>query len=162
MVQVLDRGRPAGATVWRRASLTGVAKSSRLYVVLYSAGDAFLDDIQLLPGATAESGPNAVQNGDFESDLSGPWRIPPLYSLTATSTEYQHAGSRSLHLISSGAPTGRDSIITQDLLPITTGGTYTLSFWYLPATNSIELAVRLEDNSLTIRTNLLYIRPPYY
>src|SRR6266566_3288691 len=54
-------------------------------------------------GSQPEVGPNLVVNGDFESDLSGPWNVSTNNAGSTISTSVSHSGSGSLHLVSTVA-----------------------------------------------------------
>jgi hypothetical protein len=127
---------------WRFASYTGVNSSTRLLIFLGAAGDIYIDDLMLVPGTVPAVGENVIRNGDFESELSGPWVISPNHSNSYISTEIRRAGQGSLHLIATSAGTSQATAIHQDTLPIQTNTVYTLSFWYLPTTNATNLTLR--------------------
>lgn len=63
-------------------------------------------------------------------------------------------GSGSLSLVARGTPGGAASVVTQEMLPITTNTIHTLSFWYLPTTNNLRLTLRLSDNTLNSTVEL--------
>ena len=134
-------GQPIGAAIavgtnsllpppqWRYVTASGNATSTRLYVYLQSAGDVYVDDIQVVPGPVAEVGVNSVQNGDFESAFPGAWTVSPNLTASAVSTAVKHSGAASLHVISSAPGTTQGSSIWQDLSPaLVVGQPYTLSF----------------------------------
>lgn len=67
-----------GADGWRKVVVTGVSTvtspSSNFYIYLPDNGDAYLDDVRLVAGTSEDlAKPNLLQNGDFESALTGPW-----------------------------------------------------------------------------------------
>ena len=129
---------------WVHVVATGTASSSSLYLYLQSAGDVFLDDLQLVAGGVAETGPNLLANGDFESTLSGPWVVSPNHAASALSTDIKHSGSASLHLVASSGGSTRESSIYQNISPaLVPNDAYTLSFWYRQSTNGGPLTVRL-------------------
>src|SRR4030095_14132357 len=117
---------------WRYVSASGTASSSTLYIYLTNPGEAYIDDIKLVAGSVAESGPNLLVNGDFESGLSTNWAVSQTFSGSDTSTTARHGGLQSLHLVSSGAGSSRNTSVYQDILPyLTLGEPYTLSYSYL-------------------------------
>jgi hypothetical protein len=135
---------------WRRISVTANAGGSRLLLYLDNVGDVYVDDISLVEGSIPENGPNLVQNGDFETDLSGPWIVSGTNANSAISTDFSHAGNSSLHLFANGqgaAATNRS--IWQDLV-IVTNSQYTLSLWYLPTTNANTLTARLNLGGVVV------------
>jgi len=119
--------------VWRHFSFTGVPATNLLFMYLNSIADVYLDDIFLVQGAVPEFGPNLLQDGDFESPLSGPWMLGTNYLGSSISTDVSHSGSGSLHLIgsASGGQVARLSL-SQQAAPLVPGTNYTMSFWYLP------------------------------
>ena len=149
------RARAQGASPWRFAHVTGNARSSRLYIFLNKAGTVLIDDIKLVAGPEAGVGANHVFNGDFESALDDAWIVPPNYRNTMISTTMALTGNGSLSLAANGPSIGLTTVILQDMLPITTNTTYTLSHWYLTGTNNLDLTVRLSDNSLSSTVSIL-------
>lgn len=136
---------------WVQVVAQGTASSSSLYVYLESAGDLYLDDLRMVPGSVPDVGPNSIQNGDFESPLSGPWVVSPNHAGSALSTTIKRSGSASLHLVASSGGTTRASSIYQELSPaLVSGQPYTLSFWYRQSTNGGPLTLRLSGRGLTV------------
>lgn len=146
------------APQWVRVSATGIPRASGsppLYLYLQSAGDLYVDDVSVVAGSVAESGVNVVTNGGFESALT-PWIIGSEgnNSASVVSTSFKHSGTSSLHLIASSGGTTQNSAIWQDFSSrLTTGATYTLSFWYRQNTNGGPLTVRFSGNGITLTTN---------
>lgn len=136
-----------GVTVptWYYTQLTGVASNSgTLYIYLNGAGDAYLDDISLVAGSVAGVGSNLLANGNFETGNLNPWRTSTDFTNSAVSSNYAHAGNYSLHLIATSSGSGSGDSLYQTNIPgITNGLTYTLSYWYMPASNSRMLTTRL-------------------
>lgn len=145
---------PPATPQWTFFSATGTASTSLLYIYLQSAGDVYLDDIQLVPGSVPGIGVNAVTDGDFESGFPGPWTVSPNLTSSVLSTSIKHSGNASLHVISTAAGATQSSAIWQILSPaLVTNGTYTLSFWYLPSTNGGPLTVRLSGSGTVATVN---------
>src|SRR5206468_1373588 len=122
---------------WRFYQFTGTpgANATNLTLYLGAAGEVFLDDLALVPGPTAENGGNLIRNGDFETGPAGSWQLAGNHAGFTTSTAAAHHGASSLRLIATG-PGNPTASISQELADVLSGGLYTLSFWYLPATNS--------------------------
>ena len=134
---------------------TGPATTSTLYLYLTSPGDVYLDDIKLVAGSVAGAGPNLLQNGDFETDLSPAWVVSPNHARSEITTNFQHSGASSLHLIATSGGTTRTNAIWQDISPaVHTGQTYTVSFWYLPGSIESTLTVRLSGSGLANNINI--------
>jgi hypothetical protein len=143
---------------WQYVTASGNATTARLYVYLQSAGDVYVDDIQVVPGSVAEVGVNSVQNGDFESAFPGAWTVSPNLTASAVSTAVKHSGAASLHVISSAPGTTQGSSIWQDLSPaLVVGQPYTLSFWYFQSSNGGPFTIRLSGSGITTAVN---IAPP--
>jgi regulation of enolase protein 1 (concanavalin A-like superfamily) len=134
-----------GGSGWRYFSYTGAALATRLLLFLEVVpGEAYIDDLQLVAGSVPGAGPNMLRNGDFEGPLTtnngGPWVFfgPYVTNSTIDST-VSHSGSSCLHFVCSFA--GGSSYMYQDV-PVT-NGTYSISYWYLQATNDTRLNTRL-------------------
>ncbi len=135
---------------WLHTTVTGAATTSRLYLYLNGTGDIYIDDIQLVAGSVAEMGPNLIQNGGFESPLDPAWPLPPQNAASAISSTTVHSGSGALHLVSTNTVVSLNTIFIQNITPaLTSGETYTLSYWYRPnpATTN-DLVLRLASSLL--------------
>ncbi|HWD18992.1 MAG TPA: lamin tail domain-containing protein [Verrucomicrobiae bacterium] len=138
------------APQWVHVTATGAASSSVLYIYLQSAGDIYVDDVQLVAGSVAEAGPNLVTDGDFESGFPGTaWHVSANLTASTASMDVKHTGANSLHAVSSSPGMTQSSAIWQTISPALTGnGTYTLSFWYLQSTNGGPLTLRLSGSGI--------------
>ncbi|HLH55778.1 MAG TPA: lamin tail domain-containing protein, partial [Verrucomicrobiae bacterium] len=144
---VLTNAAAAGPQ-WQYVVLTGTAPRPILLVGMHgTAGDVYVDDIKLVSGTVPEVGQNLLQDGDFESQLSGPWTVSPNLSNSVISTTVKHSGNASLHVIASSPGDTIGQTIWENTAAITTNGTYTLSYWYLPSTNGSQLLIRLSGSS---------------
>jgi hypothetical protein len=120
-----------------------------------TVGDVYLDDISLVAGNDPDVGANLLTNGDFESALIGPWIVGANHSGSSLSTVYKHGGKSSLHAVASSGGTTRASAIVQDLsTTLTSGASYTLSYWYLPNPAGGTLTLRLSGNGIKSTVNL--------
>ena len=125
------------------------ANSTRIYLYFGSAGEIHLDDLMLVSGSVAESGANLVNNGNFESALAGTWTISGDFASSALSTSIKRSGNSSLRMTATAAGGGNNDSIQQNFAAtLPSGGTYTLSYWYLQNTNGNPLIVRLASSSL--------------
>ena len=132
---------------WQYVTLTGVATKSILLIGMTTPGDVYVDDLKLVAGSVPEAGTNMLQDGDFESPLSGPWTVSTNMTNSGISTNFAHSGSASLHVVaSSGGPLIAEAI-WQNTLTLVTNATYTLSYWYLPSTDGSSLLIRLSGSS---------------
>ncbi|HUS34484.1 MAG TPA: putative Ig domain-containing protein, partial [Verrucomicrobiae bacterium] len=142
------------AITWRFVSMTGTASSSRIYVYLEAPGDVIMDDLQLVAGAVPATGPNLLNNGNFETALAGSWNISANHA-DSTLTNVAKSGVSALHAVATVGGTTQGSSIWQDITPaLTAGAEYTISYWYVPNTNNINLNVRLSGNGIIARTNI--------
>jgi hypothetical protein len=136
---------------WRFFSNTGTPSASttsticRVYMEI-GPSDIYIDDLSVVAGSVPGVGPNFIQNGDFEGPLTtsmgGPWAFSSsLVSNSVIDTTIKHSGNGSLHLIQTGA--GAAGHLFQNIaIP---PGTYTISYWYLPATNEYRLITYLSS-----------------
>jgi hypothetical protein len=138
---------PPGGPQWQYVTVTGTATSSRLYVYLNSGGDVYIDDMKLVAGGVPEIGANYIQNGDFESALTGPWTVTANCTGSAISAAVKHAGTGSLHLVCAAAGSSSGDSVSQFTTTLTTNAQYTLSYWYLSSTNGSGLTVRLSGST---------------
>jgi hypothetical protein len=122
--------------------------ASSFYFYLGSAGDIYLDDVKLVSGTVPGSGVNLLTNGDFETALSGYWTLSANFTTSALSTTVKHEGNASLHMVATAAGSGTGNAVIHALSPaLTSGSTYTLSFWYLQSTNGTPLTARVSNGS---------------
>jgi hypothetical protein len=139
---------------WTYFTATGTASSSLFYIYLQSAGDVYVDDIQLVAGSVPGAGANTLTDGDFESGFPGPWTVSANLTSSVLSPAIKHAGNTSLHLISTATGSTQSSAIWQTITPaLTANATYTLSFWYLPSTNGGPLTLRLSGSGTVATVN---------
>src|SRR5207247_1756837 len=103
----------------------------------------YIDDLNLVAGDTPDVGANNINNGDFETTFPGPWTVSANLTGSAASSAVKHSGNNSLHVVSSAAGTTLGSSIWQDMGPLVTNATHTLSYWYLPSTNGNVMTIRL-------------------
>ncbi len=168
---------PSGVPEWRFVSYTGFFSSSNLYAYLTAAGDAYLDDISLVPltnyfltnyttningsitNVTSNvqtlfsASTNVLRNGDFESGSFFPWVVTPnMINSTVTNT-YAYSGSNSLHMVSSGVGSTEGNSIYQRMSNLwfrfdNSTTRGTLSFWYLPSPTSGNIKLRLGGSGI--------------
>ncbi len=141
---------------WRYVTATGTASSSTIYIYLQNVGTAYIDDVKLVSGSVAGSGPNLLANGGFESGFPAPWGVSPNLSRSSLSSTVKHSGASGLQLISTAAGSNGPTSINQGISPsLTLGAPYTLSFWYLEGTNAGNLTVRLFGDGIVASVPLL-------
>ncbi len=140
---------------WVEAAATGTASTSLLYIYLQSAGDVYLDDLQLVAGTVPDVGANTLSDGGFESGFPGSvWTVSPNLTGSVLSAAIKHSGNAALHVVSSAAGTTKASSIYQTISPaLTTNAPYTLSYWYLQSTNGGPLTVRLSGSGIVDTVN---------
>ncbi len=142
------------APQWVYVTATGTASSSLFYIYLQSAGDVYVDDVATVAGSVPGVGVNVLTNGGFESPLAGTWTVSSNLTNSVISTAIKHSGNSSLHLVSMAAGTTQSSAIWQTISPaLTSGATYSLSFWYLQNTNGGPLTLRLSGSGIVATVN---------
>jgi uncharacterized protein (DUF1800 family) len=147
----------ATGPVWRKITVTGTGSSSKLYVYLSGAGDAYLDDFRLVAGASdTGTAPNLLINGDFEQPLAAAnWTTTTNTANSARTTDFVHGGNASFHLVQAAAGrTGTDAVVQTITTALNASTTYTLSFWYLAQSSSLQLTVRLSGSGITVTAPL--------
>jgi hypothetical protein len=137
---------------WRQATFNGQLQANNgtnFFLWLSAAGEVYIDDI-VLTYSNQPAGPNFLQNGDFESPLTGPWIIFG----TAAGTNHggsqivsgiSRTGNNSLRVVATGAGAVAGSgtnAIRQTYPSLPTNTTCTLTFWFLPGTNVPNINVR--------------------
>ena len=143
--------------VWRKVTITGTGSSSKLYVYLNGAGDAYLDDFRLVAGTTDNgTTANLLINGDFEQPLAtANWTTTTNTLNSARTTDYVHGGNASFHLVLNAAgSTGTDAVVQTIPTTLNASMPYTLSFWYLAQPSTRQLTVRLSGSGIAITVPL--------
>jgi hypothetical protein len=139
-------GRITHTSDWVYVTQTGVfptGVSPLIYVYQTGSGGGYLDDIRLVAGVVPESGANLIANGDFENaNLQPNWTVSPNLAGSTVTTTVRRVGSRSLRIVSTAGGSTQTNSIWQTVAGLAVGQTYTLSYWYLPATNSSPLVIR--------------------
>jgi uncharacterized protein (DUF1800 family) len=140
---------PPDAPAWIYVTATGPASTtSNLYVYLSGAGEGYIDDMKLVADAVPGSGTNLLVNGDFEQPLTNGWQTTADFTNSYVDNTVSHSGAGSLHLVATAAGAGSGDSIFQVVSRLTNGLTYTLSYWYRPATSSRTLTARLSGSLL--------------
>ena len=142
---------------WRKVSASGLGSASALFIYLDGAGEAFLDDVRLVEGASDDgTQPNLLRDGNFETALGSDWLISTNLLGSALTPDAQHGGDLSLHLVSTAAGTTQGSSVYQTITPaLSKTKTYTLSYWYLTsATETAQLTVRLSGSGIVTKIPL--------
>lgn len=139
---------PAPGPQWQYVTVTGAATKPILLVGMHgTAGDVYVDDLKLVHGSVPEVGVNLIQNGDFETALTGPWTVSANMASSVISTSTKHSGAASLHVIASSPGDTISQAIWENTGSIITNDTYTLSYWYPPSLNGSQLLIRLSGSS---------------
>jgi hypothetical protein len=154
-----DNARPSNwsdGTVWRHSTVAGTLNTfgTNFLIFMQGAGDVYVDDIMLVEGTNANVGPNLLQNGDFESPLSGPWFLATNMTDSAISTNVVHSGNASLHVVSSSAGSQFNNI-RQDITPPASNTPVTLSYWFRTAVaGNSNLTLRTSGGGLSTTANI--------
>jgi len=154
---------------WRQGVFSGRIQGppstpgTNLLIFLNSAGDLYIDDLVLVEGEVAGVGPNLLQNGGFETDLSPAWNAGGSHSASVIETGFSHTGNASLHIMSTG-PGSASSNIKQFLpAPPANNTYYTLTYWFYSTDNADSVFIRTTPGSLFVTsTNVPQeVLPPY-
>lgn len=137
---------------WVYVTQTGTlpANAGTFYLYLGSAGEIYVDDMMLVAGTVAESGVNLLANGNFETTLTGPWTLSANFTGSGLNTSVKRSGNSSLRLVATAAGAGNGNSISQTLAPaLTSGSTYTLSYWYRQNTTGTPFVARLSLSTVS-------------
>ncbi|MFM7556589.1 MAG: DUF1800 family protein [Verrucomicrobiota bacterium] len=148
---------PDTGPVWRKVTLTGTGSSSKLYVYLSGAGDAYLDDFRLVAGPTDNGvATNLIANPGFEQPLApANWTTTTNTANSARTTDFIRSGNASYHLVQVAAgSTGTDALVQTLPTTLNANATYTLSFWYLVQPSRLQLTVRLSGGGISLTVPL--------
>ncbi len=133
------------ATDWQFVSVTGEIVENWFYLYLEAPGEVHVDAIELVPGTEPGVGENMLLNGDFESELSGPWVVADNHADSRIVTDVSYSGNASLHVVADSGGSTLGSSISQNRHeeePTEEGELYTLSYRYLPNENGAPLTTR--------------------
>lgn len=145
----LEVDRVISRTDWQYVTQSGTLTSSKVYIYLTAVGNCYVDDIKLVRGDVAESGPNLMINGDFEAGLTG-WTIAPDFTNSVVTTEVKHSGTGALHLMASAAGTGDLDSVQREDLGLQSNQRYTLSYWYKGGNATVPpLLIRFSGNGIS-------------
>jgi hypothetical protein len=135
-------GGPTDTGPWHLIVTNGLVSGSNLVIWLDGSGDAYLDELSVVPQSGALAGLNIVSNGGFEEAFGNGWTfVGTNMAGSSIDTNVFHSGKSSLHVASTGA--GGTSKNIQQLLPAAAlGVTNTLSYWFRPGTSGTNLTVR--------------------
>ncbi len=143
---------------WIYTTATGTATATpSLYIFLSGAGECSVDDIKLVAGSAAGVGANLLLNGDFESPLStNDWRASADFTNSYVDNTMAKSGGSSLRVVATAAGAGNaDSVYQSPIAGLTNGQTFTVSYWYRPATRGRTLTVRLSGSLLVSNPDAL-------
>jgi uncharacterized protein (DUF1800 family) len=134
---------------WQHVVTTGIASSSTLYIYLNGPGDCYIDDLYLAKGSVAESGPNLLVNGTFDTALTS-WTLSTNLTDSVIDGSITHTGAGSLHVVATSAGTTKASSIWQTVShSLAANQVYTLSYWYKPGANrNVGLTIRLSGDGI--------------
>ncbi len=146
----------ATATGWKHVVQAGTASTSKLYLYLENAGEAYVDDVTIVAGTDPEAGANVLPDGDFEGPFPGNFTVSDNLSGSGLSTSVRHGGKSSLHLVSTAAGTTQGSSVWQVMAPdLAANAPYVLSYWYLPNPAGGTLTIRLSGSGIKSTVNLV-------
>ncbi len=145
---------PNPLTNWIYVTATGTAGGANFGIYLTGAGSVYLDNVWLVAGTNAESGPNLLLNGDFEEPIVSPWTNgsairSSIITNSPTVDGLVASGTNCLRLTASANASSLTAGFWQAFMTNTPASTqkFTLSFSYLPVqnTNAVDLVARVSQ-----------------
>ena len=134
---------------WIYVTATGRATATpQLYIFISGAGEGWVDDVKLVHGSVPEVGINRLVNGGFEQPFSVGWQASADFTGSFVDTNMARFGNSSLHIVATAGGSGNGDSIFQVVSGLTNGQTYTVSYWYRPATRGRTTTVRLSGSQL--------------
>lgn len=117
-----DRNKAAWTHVQYSGQFSG--GESEFHFFLLHRGECLIDELSM-----TRSGQEYIPNGSFESGTTG-WKIEGNHIQSTLHTGEAHSGSRCLKIIATGrGDTGANRIECDTTSALSTGQTYTISFW---------------------------------
>src|SRR5207237_5545940 len=104
---------------WRFATITASTGTvtnqiaTNALILMLGAGEAFIDDVSLVPLSGPYAGINIVTNGDFEAPLTGTWSVPASMANSDRTNLYAHSGNYCLHVVATNTGSIVNSIRRQ-------------------------------------------------
>ena len=173
-------------TNWTQVSMVGTLSAVNFYLFTTAPGDIYLDDFELNPyiytnfvvtnivNSTNQIVTNSVfshiettnmlSNGDFNGGSISPWTTADGHSGTVVEAGAGRFGSAALHLVSTTGGTATGSSYVRQVINTTgfaTTNRCTLSYWYLPSTNSNKLRVQLGSSGLNSTPGGIPVTPTW-
>jgi uncharacterized protein (DUF1800 family) len=134
---------------WIYVTATGTATTTpQIYLYLSGAGEGYFDDVKLVAGSVAGVGANLLSNGDFELPFTNGWVASADFTNSFVDNSVAYSGTGSLHIVATAAGGGNNDSVFQVVPGLVNGQTYTVSYWYRPATRSRTTTVRLSGSAL--------------
>lgn len=134
---------------WIYTTATGTANATpQLYIFLSGAGEGWVDDLKLVRGSVPEVGANLLVNGDFEQPFSSGWQASADFTNSFVDNTIARAGTGSLRVVATAAGGGGGDSVFQVVSGLTANQTFTVSYWYRPATRGRTTTVRLSGSLL--------------
>lgn len=147
----LDMDAQPAPSGWQYFTATGLGSKSVLYIYLTKPGEGYIDDLKLVAGTVPEAGSNLLLDGDFEAPLNpANWLIATNFANSAVASGLARSGNSSLHIVAtSPGATDITAIVRTNIAPaLSSSGTYTLSYWYLPVKGNLSWTVRLSGRGI--------------
>jgi len=159
---------PDPEPIWKQVTVTGVltndsirfTANAALYLYVDQAGGVQVDNVVLVTGTVAEAGENLLQNGDFETPLTGTWATTGTHFNSYITHVAPLQGTGSLQIVASGSGQPVTDAVWQrrPLTGYPLGQPFTLSFWYRQNVPGGQLCARLALT--TVSTNVDFTSPP--
>lgn len=153
----------SGRARWTQVEVTGVLDhthpsvpaADQLQVLLLGAGEALLDDVEVIVG-----GRSVVANGGFESGIAG-WTPQGTHRPSALVTSGARTGTRALRIV---ATDRGDHVANRIRTPLTqtipTGTTVTIRAWVRWLRGHPEILLRLRNGGLEAAARLAITEDP--
>jgi uncharacterized protein (DUF1800 family) len=148
---------PPPLTNWTRQTVTGTSSGTNFGIYLSARGSVYLDDIRVVLGTNADTGPNLLANGSFEDPtmfagwILGSTVMASVVTNSPTTGGLAAEGNQCLRLVATAATTTLTAGLWQPYAtnPPPSNQRFTLSFSYLPVENTSNtmLTVRLSGSS---------------
>jgi hypothetical protein len=125
--------------------VTGTATSNRIYIYLNGAGEWLIDQIVVTPAA---GGADIMENGSFDPDDTG-WSKTGNHSGSyRTALDYHH-GSGCERIVATAAGGGSTNSLNRYSTGMTTGQSYTISFWVKYLSGATTMTLRLSGSGIS-------------
>lgn len=127
-----------------RGTVGGSTGISYFYVYLRSAGQALVDEIEVVRAGTTV---NSIGDGSFDAGLAA-WQVSGNHAGSRATTQESYRGAGALHLVATGAGSSRTNNLWQDpmAVPVVVGEIYHVTMWVKFLTPGVALEARFSGS----------------